>query len=202
MARRIILFLSDYKEDAREKRYRCPVGEDVAGVQTNEAPVRYLLRQYSGVEEIVCIVTPRAKAAAWAPFRDRIAGEYPNIVLTEIPYEEGEDFAGAPLAGIMGRVRAGDEVLLETTGGFRNAVMDLLLLSRVLSYTGVRTIGAVYSSFQKEEVEDLSRLIGSFELVAGMQELTSFGSVRTLRTYYGQTEDAKIRGLRTAMEDL
>ena len=62
MARRIILFLSDYKEDAREKRYRCPVGEDVAGVQTNEAPVRYLLRQYSGVEEIVCIVTP---SSAW-----------------------------------------------------------------------------------------------------------------------------------------
>ncbi len=202
MARRIILFLSDYKEDAREKSYRCPVGEDVAGVQTNEAPVRYLLRQYSGVEEIICIVTPRAKAAAWAPFRDRIAGEYPDIVLTEIPYEEGEDFAGAPLAGIMGRVRAGDEVLLETTGGFRNAVMDLLLLSRVLSYTGVRTVGAVYSSLQKAEVEDLSRLIGSFELVAGMQELTSFGSVRTLRTYYGQTEDARIRGLLTAMEDL
>ena len=202
MARRIILFLSDYKEDAREKSYRCPVGEDVAGVQTNEAPVKYLLRQYDNVKEIICIVTPRARATAWELFRDRIAGEYPGIELTEIPYEEGQDFAGAPLAGIMERVRAGDEVLLETTGGFRNAVMDLLLLSRVLSYTGVKTIGAVYSSLQKAEVEDLSRLIGSFELVAGMQELTSFGSAKTLRAYYGQTEDTRICGLLTAMEDL
>lgn len=84
----------------------------------------------------------------------------------------------------MEKVQAEDEVLLETTGGFRNAVMDLLLLSRILSYTGVKTIGAVYSNYPKTEIEDLSHLIGFFDLVGGMQELTSFGSVKTLRAYY------------------
>ena len=73
MARKIILFLSEYKGNAQEKSYRCPVGKDIAGTQTNEAPVKYLLRQYGNVEEILCIVTSKAKETAWLPFQDMIA---------------------------------------------------------------------------------------------------------------------------------
>lgn len=134
MARKIILFLSEYKGNAQEKSYRCPVGKDIAGTQTNEAPVKYLLRQYGNVEEILCIVTSKAKETAWLPFQDMIARTAQDVALTEIPYEEGDDFTDGPLTGIMEKVQAEDEVLLETTGGFRNAVMDLLLLSRILSY--------------------------------------------------------------------
>lgn len=81
-------------------------------------------------------------------------------------------------------------------------VQYMLLLSRVLSYVGVKTIGAVYSNYQKAEIEDLSRLIGFFDLVGGMQELTSFGSVKSLRAYYAETDDQKIEGLLSAMENL
>lgn len=202
MARKIILFLSEYKGNAQEKSYRCPVGKDIAGTQTNEAPVKYLLRQYGNVEEILCIVTSKAKETAWLPFQDMIARTAQDVALTEIPYEEGDDFTDGPLTGIMEKVQAEDEVLLETTGGFRNAVMDLLLLSRLLSYTGVKTIGAVYSNYPKTEIEDLSHLIGFFDLVGGMQELTSFGSVKTLRAYYRRTEEPKIERLLSAMENL
>ena len=124
MARKIILFLSEYKGNAQEKSYRCPVGKDIAGTQTNEAPVKYLLRQYGNVEEILCIVTSKAKETAWLPFQDMIARTAQDVALTEIPYEEGDDFTDGPLTGIMEKVQAEDEVLLETTGGFRNAVMD------------------------------------------------------------------------------
>lgn len=203
MARKIILFLSEYKEEnAQEKNYHCPAGEDVTGTLTNEAPVKYLLRQYNNVKEVICIVTPRAKETAWMLFQAKTAQMAQGVALTEIPYEEGQDFADGPLTEIMKKVQTGDEVLLETTGGFRNAVMDLLLLSRVLSYTGVKTVGAVYSNYQKAEIEDLSRLMESFDLVGGMQELTSFGSVKTLRTYYAQTEDLKIKRLLSSMESL
>ncbi len=196
------MFLSEYKGNAQEKSYRCPVGKDIAGTQTNEAPVKYLLRQYGNVEEILCIVTSKAKETAWLPFQDMIARTAQDVALTEIPYEEGDDFTDGPLTGIMEKVQAEDEVLLETTGGFRNAVMDLLLLSRILSYTGVKTIGAVYSNYPKTEIEDLSHLIGFFDLVGGMQELTSFGSVKTLRAYYRRTEEPKIERLLSAMENL
>ena len=109
MARKIILFLSEYKESAEERRYRCPVGDDVIGAQTNEAPVHYLLRQYSNVNEIICIVTERAREKGWEVFQNKIREENVDVAVTEVPYEEGSNFAEGALTKIMEKVRAGDE---------------------------------------------------------------------------------------------
>ena len=37
--------------------YACPDGSSVSGSQTNDAPVRYLLQTYPGVQKIICVVT-------------------------------------------------------------------------------------------------------------------------------------------------
>lgn len=203
MATKIILFVSSLpKGELRRERYTCPDGGTVEGTQTNEAPVCYLLERYHQVSEILCIVTPEAEPA-YRYLCDMLKPAWSRLALRRIPYREGEDFNGAPLSAILSAVQAGDEILLETTGGFRNAVMYLLLLSRVLSYVGVRTVYAVYSNFPQKRIEDISHLIGLFDLVGGMQELSSFGSARTLRTYYGQNPaDPAVGGLLTALEQL
>lgn len=203
MSRKIILFLSEFRAGSEEKEYLCPDGLFVAGRQTNEAPVRYLLRAYPDISQILCIVTQKAQKTAWEQFRSTVQADCPNCTLVNIPFVDGEDFTAGPLAAVMSYIQKGDEILLETTGGFRNAIMHLLLLSRILSYAGVRTAGAVYSNFQEEEIQDVSHLIGLFDLVGGMQELTSFGSVRALRTYYGsQPKDPRIEALLTSVEAL
>lgn len=203
MATKIILFVSSLPPGGlRRERYTCPDGSTVEGAQTNEAPVRCLLKRYPQVSEMLCIVTPEAEPAYEYLCRT-LREDHPELIFRHIPYREGEDFNGAPLSAILSEVRAGDEILLETTGGFRNAMMYLLLLSRVLSYVGVRTVYAVYSNFSQKRIEDISHLIGLFDLVGGMQELASFGSARTLRTYYGQAPaDPAIGGLLTALEQL
>lgn len=206
MTRKIVLFLSDRRQDAAEKTYRCPDGSMLTGTQTNEAPVKYLLRTYSDLSEILCVVTPEAEQTALAGFREMVAEEAPGVALRTVPFQEGQDFSDGVLNEIVSAVEQGDEILLDTTGGFRNAIMDLLLLSRVLSYKGIRTICAVYSNFKTGQVEDVSRLIGMFELVGGMQELTRFGSVSTLRRYYQaqppEKQDQRIKNLLNAMEKL
>lgn len=206
MARKIILILSAMKPEAEERCYRCPDGTDVIGKQTNEAPVRYLLQTYPDVAEIICMITPEAESTALPYFREMVKQAAPNVSIRLVAFHEGQDFSDGPLCEIVSAVEKNDEILLETTGGFRNAVMDLLLLSRVLSYKGIATTCAVYSNFKTEQVEDVSRLIEMFELVSGMQELTRFGSVRTLRAYYDMQptakQDAKINKLLTAMEKL
>ena len=206
MAKKIILFLSQLHPGAKEQIYRCPDGSEVWGTQTNEAPVRFLLRAYPDITEILCIVTQEAEETAWAGFQDTVAREAPGVALRRVAFQEGQDFSADPLGEIVSSVETGDEILLAPTGSFRNAVMDLLLLSRVLSYKGITTARAVYSNYKTGEVEDVSRLIQMFELVGGMQELTSFGSVRTLRSYYAaqpaEKQDGKINDLLTAMEKL
>ena len=166
MARKIILLLSELNPRAESRLYRCPDGTEVPGRQTNEAPVRYLLRAYPDVKKILCVVTPEAEATALPGFRELVDREAPGAALRLVPFRQGQDFSAGPLAEIVSAVDKGDEILLETTGGFRNAVMDLLLLSRVLSYKEIKTVCAVYSNFKTGQVEDVSRLIQLFELVA------------------------------------
>lgn len=202
MATKIILFVSSLPRTLERAAYLCPDGSTVEGAQTNEAPVCYLLERYPQVSEILCIVTPEAEPA-YSYLCDMLKPAWPRLALRRIPYREGEDFNGAPLSAILSAVQAGDEILLETTGGFRNAMMYLLLLSRVLSYVEVRTACAVYSNFPQKRIEDVSHLIGLFDLVGGMQELSSFGSIRTLRAYYGPNPgDPAIEALLTALEQL
>lgn len=203
MSQKIILFVSSLpRTELKRERYVCPDGSVVEGAQTNEAPVRFLLEQFPDTSQIIAIVTPEAKPA-YDYLQDTLKERWPELSLCQVPYEEGQDFNGEPLTAIMRQVQPGDTILLETTGGFRNAVMYLLLLSRVLSYVGVRTVYAVYSNYPKRQIENVSELIGLFELVGGMQELSSFGSARTLRIYYGQEpKDPAIGELLTALEQL
>ena len=157
MAKKIILFLSEFRQDALEQAYVCPGDLRVTGRQTNEAPVKYLLQVHPDISEILCIVTPKALSTAWGQFSAEIQAVAPQVKIEQIPFVDGADFTAGPLADVMQRVQQGDEIYLETTGGFRNAVMHLLLLSRILTYKGIRTAGAVYSNFTEGEIQEIGR---------------------------------------------
>ena len=230
MAKKIISFLSMMQKDADKNDYTCmagpvgmPVGEKVYGVQTNEAPVKALLLAHPDVSSIICIVTEETRNSnALKTFRDSILAyaKERNLKLTEnsiveVSYDnETQEFIQEPLKEILAHITAGgfnkdgDEILLDVTGGLRNVMMYLLLLSRILAYNNNRTIGAVYSVFYKKDpsknrVVDCSELIRMFDLVGGMQELTSFGNVRTLRKYFGeQPEEPHIAELIASIEKL
>ena len=192
MAQKIILFLSDLKDGATGNDYYYQDDKDklnpIPGIQTNDAPVRYLLRSNGPASEVICVVTEKARPAL-AHFEQVVHQEAPNAKVVEIPYEEKQSFRDIAIPAILAEVEQGDEIYLDITGGFRNANMHLLLLSRVLSYKGIRTAGAVYSNFWTATVEDVSHLFRLFDLVDGMQELTSLGSVQTLQRYYEAEPD-------------
>ena len=201
MAKKIILFLSTLRNNPEEISYICPDKEIETGSQTNEAPVKYLLRTWPDINEILCIVTPEAEDIAWEWFQDTVTSIAPNVLISEIPYETGKDFSDGPMQELIKHIGQGDEILLETTGGFRHNVMEMLLISRVLSYIGVRTVAAVYASLKPAEITDATHLIREFDLVGGMQEFASFGSTRTLREYYGSpAKDDRIEELLCAVE--
>ena len=204
---KIILFLSTMKEDAKENEYLCPKGKSVRGKQTNEAPVKYLLREYKEIREVICILTQEAEKTAWEHFQKVVANASRNLVkCIPIPFTGDEDdFTQKIIPEVIDHMDSGDTIYLETSGGPRNAVMDILLLSRILSYAGHVTKAAVYSSFgQEKRIVDCSHLISMFDLVGGMQEFTSFGNMRTLQKYYDSQKkvDAKMDSLLKSLEQL
>lgn len=206
MDKKILLFLSKLMQNSQKAEYLCPDGSWVTGTQSNEAPVKYLLRSYPDISEIMCVVTADAKETAWDGFCQEIQKENKNAKITEI-FCSGEDsktFIAGPMTEILRRINPGDEIFLDTTGGFRNAVTYMLLITRILSYSEIPVKAAVYSNYNKKEIEDLSPTMGLFDLVEGMQELTSFGSISSIRQYYriNDKKDEKIENMLLAVEEL
>ncbi len=239
--KKIILFLSTLSKSAKEQLktqaqvagddYKCPDGETVQGLQTNEAPVKYLLKKYPDVSEILCLVTPacleapeetpkeapeevaeeapeeapKKEQTAWARFCETIQGTGSKAECTLIQFSEENpslESVKKILPDILKRTNQCDEILLETTGGFRDTMMYLMLISRALTYKGVNTACAVYSNLQTKEVEDVTEILQVFDLIDGMQNLTSFGNVRKLQEYYKNSKDEKIKSLLTASNQL
>ena len=207
MAKKIILFLSllsDDKSKWRTQDYTCHPGmlgmaqeHKITGTQTNEAPVKAMLLAHPDVRSIICIVTSKAKEKTLDFFKTHIL-EFARKEQIRLP---DDIFKVQP--GSMNKNSTGDEILLETTGGWRNTMMYLLLLSRVLTYNHNPTIGATYADLNKAQITDVSDLLRMFDLVGGMQEMSSFGNVRTLRKYFGsEPEDERIGELLDALEDL
>lgn len=204
MAKKILLFVSG-RVDQKPEEYLCPDGSVVQGGLTNEAPVKYLLKAHPDVRELICVVTPEAKAA-YAELQKRLNEVTADLNYVEVPFQESMSVEQC-LPGIMENIKQNDEILLETTGGFRNAVMYMMLLSRLLLHVDSPIVQAVYSRWagagKQGSIEDVSKIIRLFDLINGMQELSSFGSVRTLRQYYGQApEDPRIANFLNAMEQL
>lgn len=209
MSKKIIVFLSKMSPNADEREYECPDGNRVRGMQTNEAPVKYLINKYDDIDEIICIITKAAYEEAWGRFSSSIQIEKPGIKIKQIgPIDEnGEkrdpDFETEVIPKVMESVNINeDEIILETTGGFRNAIMNLLLLSRALSYAGAKTVDATYSDIGSQKITSDIHLIEIFDLIAGMQDLTSYGNVGVLRNYYKNSNDEKILSMLNATDDL
>ncbi len=203
MAKKAVLFLSVSSPRSVEAEYACPKGPAVRGTQTNDAPVRYLLRENPAMREIICVVTRQAKESAWERFCSVVKEAAPAVSVIPVSYEEDQDFSETAVPQILQHVSRGDEICLDITGGFRNASIHMLLLTRILQYRGITLTEAVYSRKNPPEVQDIRHMLGLFDLISGMQELTSLGSAGTLRKYYGsEPEDPAIGALLTAMERL
>ena len=224
MAEKIILFLSILNTAATPASYTykgdCET-ETVTGTQTNEAPVKWLLRKHPDISEVICLCStespkeiPRKNKdggsiaqSAWGHFSEDIGRFGKKNALSvqcfPISYEAEESLERDILPRLMEHIAPDDVIYLDLTGGMRNDNLNLFLLSRVLNYTGVTVRGAVYSNFQTKQVEDVSHLIHLFDLVEGVQDFTSFGSVRKLRDYFGSpAEDEAVEKLLSAMETL
>lgn len=206
MAKKIILFLSELNERNVDSKYACPDNFVVTGRLSNDAPVKYLIHKYDDVSDIICITSDEARKSGLSYFVDMVNQEKYDINVIDIDFhgEEAQQFINQCVSKIYKYVSTSDEILLETTGGFRNAVMYLLLISRILSYAGIPTVDAVYSNLKNHRVEELSHLVGMFDLVGGMQELSSFGFVKNIRKYYDEQkiQDSKISNLFDCVDEL
>ena len=76
----------------------------------------------------------------------------------------------------------------DMTGGFRHASMMMLAVMRLMQYQGVEIGHVVYSNFNKSSgtgtVQEIGEIYHMFDLIAGAEEFATFGSVKTIQSYF------------------
>lgn len=193
MEAKIILSLSSLRSDARSYNYKCPDGSVHRGSQTNEAPVRYLLKKDPSIRRILCLVTPTARKTALEHFRRQIGQAAPGVRIDTIDAPDTGKLPQSTMAALLQQLDPGDTVYLDSSGGTRYTVMGLLQLARILEFKGVKLRQVVYanlSSGQGPTIDDVTDLYRTLDLIGGMHELADFGSVDALRRYYRRDASA------------
>lgn len=172
-------------------------GGSVSGRQTNEAPIKYLLHRDPEIDEILCICTPEAldkgkyELSPYDYFQRSINDEHPYVMIFPIEFS-GESFEKEVIPAILESLSPDDAIYLDTTGGPRDAVSQLILLAQVLQYQGNRLLGAVYSNNEKKIIEDVTANYRTFDLITGLNEFKHYCSTNLLEKYYKDTELAPL----------
>lgn len=212
--KKILAFISPFSPQfdftAPGDQYSCPDGSTVTGRQTNEAPLKYLLGRDPEIQEILCILTGKGTfpgsygVSPYDYLREQLGLEHPHVRFVPIDFGEGESFYSGPLPEILDHITPEDEIYLETTGGFRDTVSQLLLISRILLYQGTRLAGAVYSRFPARVIEDVTDTYQTFDLINGLNEFQHFAGMANLESYYGGTRSmsGELQELLSSMRQL
>jgi hypothetical protein len=143
MRKTLILFLSEYRGQT-EAEYQTDRGFSVTGEQTNEAPVRYAVKRLAErgdkLARIIALTTPKAASTALEKFRRTVSLASPDTAVTavEIPDDVTATVLLQKTLEQLLPITPSDSAIIETTGGYRNAVNALTLLSRFLRYSGIQ----------------------------------------------------------------
>jgi hypothetical protein len=198
----VIAFISPFsKPPNRESEdvYTLPddPAKTVSGRQTNEAPIKYLLQRDSSIQKIICICTKKAKEkeeygiSPYEYVKEHLQEVSPALECVPVDFE-GDNFEQEVIPKILELVQPDDKIYLETTGGPRNAVSQLILLAQVLEYQKqeTRLLGAVYSNYQTKCIEDVTNDYRVFDLITALNEFQHIGGTALLEKYYQNSKDS------------
>lgn len=214
----ILLFLSDYKpmysevtgRGAKEEHY-CLAGtqKKYTGIQTNDAPIRYMFEQArnkeANIKRVLCLTSykvstepsDKSQLDRFKEFIHDIATKelkmdsVPDVI--SIPYdydpdtEEKVDFGTklpvliySKLSDCFREITDGEEVYIDYTGGFRDISFLMTSIIRFLEFKGLICGEIVYSNFQEKKLFDIHYIYDIYQLINGVSEFTNTGNAREL----------------------
>lgn len=220
----LLLFLSEYKPDARSVRYtsESPDGTQLQfeGAQTNDAPVKYLIARAAEngclIRKILCIVTRQVKEKqGFERFQQMVSGYiYSDQRLKEVYRKEEIEFCEITCSD-LGRetsVRAAEvyqqiasqtsfcrgtetEVYIDYTGGLRDISFLMTVIIRYLEYHDIFCKEIVYSNWYDRKIHSIHCIYDMFQLLNGVSQFVSTGNAELLQACYEKEGDRDTREL-------
>lgn len=102
---------------------------------------------------------------------------------------------------IMKVIQPNDKIFIDITGGMRDAVFSMVLLSRCLEFTGNQVEKVFYSNYQTKTITEFTSTFKLMTLLNGFSEFSSFASINTLSNYFKDTKNKNIKDLIFSMRE-
>ena len=204
MANIIITNISKLKENAANRLYSSDCGE-IDGMNTNDAPVKYLMKLLTDknqpITEIIAVTTAEAEPAL--EVFEKTLSDYAKetgIKKPEIkPINASEESFAQTIKDITAGFASGDKAYIDTTGGFRNSSYILMCVVRILEYSGIRLEKAVYSNLEKKCITDVTDIYRKYDLINAVDAFTNFGNSYGLEQYFKDTQEPAVKAVISAM---
>ena len=189
----MLVFLSLYN-DQPEAVYQTYFGT-VTGAQTNEAPVKYAMKRLAErgrkLDRIIALVTQKAEDTAYTIFEKSIKTEDPDIEIKSIKITDDvtvTDLLKATVDALF-PLMPDDSIIIETTGGYRNAINALTLFARFLRYSNIKVEFSTYSNIQKKTVSDTRETDELFDLLDAVNLFAVSGNPTGLKKFLKTVRD-------------
>ena len=205
MANIIITNISTLSNDPKLWQYSSDLGI-IDGVNTNEAPVKYLIRYIAKnnqkIDKIIAVTTNEAE-----PALDALKASlkcFPISTPEPFMIKFKENKFAETIREVSNEFNSGDHVFIDTTGGFRNSSYFLMCVARILEYSGTDLIKAVYSKFEKDNPDnnriiDVTDLYNMYDLINAVDAFTNYGNSHGLEQYFKDTDEPAVKEVISAM---
>ena len=209
----MLLFLSDVKffnGVARPTTYQ-NIGQPETTETTNESAVRYLAKiKKVPPNKIFYFASTKVQGNIDGKeishvdyFKNRIkedvVGDIEDVMIP-CYFDEKADVQSTmdtvtemakKIQDYISTLQEGTEVTLhvDMTGGMRHASLMMLIITRLIQYSGVKIGNILYSNFYIGKVEESNEIYKLFDLIAGAEEFVRFGSVDAIKSYFEKTDE-------------
>ncbi len=192
--------------------------EKFLGLNTNDAPVKYLLycaaKNGDIIQKIVCIVTKEVKRDKDdEKFKDmvndyirndpRVKDYYKGIEIEFIPMDydmevERTEERSLQLYRQISKTFINEEqsnVYIDYTGGLRDINFLMTIIIRYLEYHNSVCKKIVYSNLSKKRIDMLDSIYSMFQLLNGIDQFTQTGNAELLEKYSEKEENERTKDL-------
>lgn len=197
------------------------VGSDdvIYGMQTNEAGIKYVMKQLydqgQQLDRMICLCSEDVMNKKETVIIDGETYELTTInylekIITEKAKEEiGYDKPAvqfvkleikkkefeSKISEIMSKVNAEDNVYIDTTGGFRDAVIYIQLIMNILKYRNVNIKKMVYTELVSKEIRDMSDINSYYSILDGVNQFATSGKADILKREFRSQKCSQMRAV-------
>lgn len=204
----IITFLSKKHDTMDEHTYTVDgSGQKILGRETNDAPVKYLLKHADDdgkpVDRIICIVSKEVyddgkENSAYHLFQKMVEDylhKKMNFVLVPYDFAMGETGKNRDISnqqekalsvyqGINSALQEYRDVYIDYTGGFRDTSFLTTVLIRYLEFINISCIDIVYSNNADKKIYSLLYIYDMFRLLNAVSQFVETGSGKLLNNIF------------------